>query len=241
MILNEITEELDISKVKNYQEIDGQGLSFTLNNDAIKVGSAKFVGTTKKANIFLSINDKLIGAVLFNDNVKENAKEVIEELKAKKIHTIMLTGDNKSFAKIVADKVGLDEYSCELLPDAKYQKLESIMNNHKVIFVGDGINDTPSLVKADVGISMGEIGTNSAIEASDIVLMNDNLKGILDVLKIAHKTNKIIMLNLIFAIATKLIILGLATIGYANMALAVFADTGVTLITILNSLRILKR
>lgn len=241
VILNEITEELDISKVKNYQEIDGQGLSFTLNNDAIKVGSAKFVGTTKKANIFLSINDKLIGAVLFNDNVKENAKEVIEELKAKKIHTIMLTGDNKSFAKIVADKVGLDEYSCELLPDAKYQKLESIMNNHKVIFVGDGINDTPSLIKADVGISMGEIGTNSAIEASDIVLMNDNLKGILDVLKIAHKTNKIIMLNLIFAIATKLIILGLATIGYANMALAVFADTGVTLITILNSLRILKR
>jgi len=241
VILNEITEELEIKKVKDFKEIDGKGILYQVDGKKIKVGSAKFVGTNKKANIFLSVDEKLIAGFIFDDNVKTNASHVIAELKKQKMNPMMLTGDNESFAKIVADKVGIDDYACELLPDQKFAKLEMLIKEHKVIFVGDGINDTPSIVLANVGISMGSIGTNSAIEASDVVIMNDNLEGIIHVLKIARKTNHIISMNLIFAIGTKILILILATLGYASMWAAIFADTGVTLITILNSLRILKK
>lgn len=241
VILNEIKGKFDTSKVKNFKEIEGKGLAYKIDNKNIKVGSKAFVGTKKIANVFLSVDDEVIAGLIFNDNVKDNAEYVIMGLKELNIKTIMLTGDNKSFAKLVADKIDIDEYEYELLPEEKYKRLEELKKDHKVIFVGDGINDTPSLALADVGISMGEIGSNSAIEASDVVIMNDNLEGILNVLNIAHKTNKIITMNLIFAIVTKLSILSLATFGLANMALAVFADTGVTLITILNSLRILKK
>jgi len=241
VILNEVKGKIDSNKVKNFKEIDGKGLSYKIGNKNIKVGSSLFVKTNEEANVFLSVDDKVIAGLIFNDNVKDNALDVVKELKKLNIKTIMLTGDNKSFAKMVADKIGIDEYACELLPEDKYKKLEELKKDHKIMFVGDGINDTPSLALADVGISMGEIGSNSAIEASDIVIMNDNLEGILKVLNIARKTNKIITMNLMFAIVTKLSILVLATFGFANMALAVFADTGVTLITILNTLRILKK
>ncbi|MCM1053144.1 MAG: cadmium-translocating P-type ATPase [Ruminococcus sp.] len=239
VILNEV-KDIDISDIKDFKEIEGKGISYKLNGKNIKVGSNNFVKTKEKGNIFLSINDELIGSITFNDNVKENAKEIVSELKKENIKTIMLTGDNKSFAKIIALKTEIDDYKCELLPEDKFRELEELKKENKIIFVGDGVNDTPSLVKADVGISMGKIGSNSAIEASDIVIMNDNLEGILNVLKIAKKTNKIININLIFACLTKIIILVLASLGFAHMALAVFADTGVTLITILNSLRILR-
>lgn len=241
VILNEIKENIDAQEVKDFKEIEGKGITYKLAKQVIKVGSDSFVNTDKKASVFLKIDDKLIAGITFNDNVKDNAREVVELLKKQNLKTIMLTGDNKTFAKRVKDKVNIDEYECELLPNQKFEKLNDIMKAHKVIFVGDGINDTPSLVKANVGISMGELGSNSAIEASDVVIMNDNLEGLVNVLKIAKKTNKIITINLIFAIMTKLVILGLATLGLANMVWAVFADTGVTLITILNSLRILKK
>ncbi len=241
VILNEIKGKFDSGKVKNFKEVEGKGLEYEIGNKNIKVGSAAFVGTKKIANVFLRVDDEVIAGLIFNDNVKDNARYVLKKLKEWNIKTIMLTGDNKSFAKLVADKIDIDEYEYELLPEEKYKRLEELKKDHKVIFVGDGINDTPALALSDVGISMGEIGSNSAIEASDIVIMNDNLEGILNVLNIARKTNKIITMNLVFAILTKLSILCLATFGFANMALAVFADTGVTLITILNSLRILKK
>lgn len=241
VILNEIKEELDTSKVKDFKEIDGSGITYKIGKDTIKVGSSSFLKTKKKANVLISINDEVVGAFKFNDSIKPNVKEVVANLKKYDLKTIMLTGDNDSFAKIVADKIELDEYKSELLPNEKYAELENLMENHQVIFVGDGINDTPSLVKSNVGISMGEIGTNSAIEASDMVIMNDNLEGILNVLKVAHKTSNIITANLVFAIGTKVLILLLATFGFASMWAAIFADTGVTLLTILNSLRILKR
>lgn len=240
VILNEVDFNLNSTKVQDFQEIEGKGLTYKIDGKWIKVGSADFVGSKKTANVFLSINDEVVGSLQFNDNIKDNAEYVIMGLKELGIKTIMLTGDNKSFARIVANQINIDEYYAELLPEDKYQKLEKLKETNKVIFVGDGINDTPSLALADVGISMGEIGSNSAIEASDAVIMNDNLEGILNLLNISKKTNKIITMNLLFAIGTKLVILGLATLGFANMALAVFADTGVTLITILNSLRILK-
>lgn len=240
VILNEVHDELEEKKIKNFKEIEGKGISYEYNGKNIKVGSQSFVSTDKDGTMFLSINDELIASFIFDDSIKENAYSVIQALKKQNIKTTMFTGDNHSFAELVAKKVDLDAFESELLPNQKFTKLKSLMQNHKVIFVGDGINDTPSLVQADVGISMGKIGTNSAVEASDIVIMNDNLEGILKVLKISRKTNTIIMMNLIFAIATKLLVLVLATLGYANMAWAVFADTGVTLITILNTLRILK-
>lgn len=241
VILNEIKEKLDTSKVKEFKEIEGKGLTYKINDKDIKVGSASFVGTKRVANVFLSVNDEVVGSLNFDNSVKDNAEYVIMALKSLGLKTMMLTGDNGSFASSVAEQINIDEYYSELLPEEKYKRLEELKREHKVIFVGDGINDTPSLALADVGISMGEIGSNSAIEASDIVIMNDNLEGILKVLNITRKTNKIITMNLIFALGTKLAILGLATFGFANMALAVFADTGVTLITILNSLRILKK
>ncbi len=239
VLLNEYEKDIDLSKVKDFKEEVGLGISYKVGKNNIKVGSSKFVKTSKKANVFLSVNEEVVAGLIFNYNIKENAKKVISELKEYKLKPIMLTGDNDSFAKMIANKLNL-EYKASLLPQQKYQELMNIKDNHKVIFVGDGINDIPALLGADVGISMGEIGTNSAINASDIVLMNDNLEGIIKVLKIAYKTKKIIMMNLIFAIGVKVLILGLATLGLTSMAMAVFADTGVTLITILNTLRILK-
>ena len=152
----------------------------------------------------------------------------------------MFTGDNDTFAKMVASNTGIDKYKAELLPDEKFRELKNLQKDHQVIFVGDGINDAPSLLASDIGISMGNIGSNSAIEASDIVIMNDDLESIPTMLYIANKTKKIILMNLIFSIGIKILILLLAMFGIAHMAAAVFADTGVTLLAILNSLRILK-
>ena len=240
LILKENHQKLDTSLVSNFKEIDGKGISFDYKKDHIKVGSHHFCQTDKEGNGFVSLNDEVIGSFIFNDHVKENANEVINQLKKYGIKTYMFTGDHSSFAKIVASSTGIDEYKAELLPDEKFRELTNLQKKHQVMFVGDGINDAPSLVQADVGISMGSIGSNSAIEASDIVIMNDDLQGIPTMLRIAHKTKRIILANLIFSIGIKILILVLAMFGIAHMAAAVFADTGVTLLAILNSLRILK-
>ena len=241
IILKENKKEIDSSKVINFKEMDGKGITFTYKKQNIKVGSATFCKTKNRGNTFVCVDDKVIGAFLFDDHIKENAKEVVEELKNYRLKTYMFTGDHSSFAKLVAQNTGIDECYFELLPDEKFQKLEKLQESHHVMFVGDGINDAPSLVAADVGISMGNIGSNSAIEASDIVIMNDDLGAIPTVMKIAYKTKRIIMVNLVFSIGIKMLILGLAMFGIVHMAAAVFADTGVTLLAILNSLRILKQ
>lgn len=240
LILNEVKEKLDTKQVKDFKEVDGKGIEYKLKSQVIKVGSASFCETKEDGNIFLTIDNKLIASLIFDDNVKENAKSVMEKLRERNIKTIMLTGDNESFAKVVTDKIKIDEYQAELMPDEKYKQLKNLKEKHKVMFVGDGINDAPSLVLANVGISMGGIGASSAIEASDVVFMNDDLENVIRILDISKKTKHIVIMNLVFAIGVKLVILGLATIGMASMWAAVFADTGVTLITIVNSLRILK-
>ena len=154
----------------------------------------------------------------------------------------MFTGDNKEIATIISKKVGINDVYYELLPDDKYNLLqENIKTGKTVAFVGDGINDAPSLALSNIGISMGGIGSASAIEASDVVIMTDELSKIVDGIRISKKTNKIIKQNLIFAISVKVIVLILSTIGIATMWQAVFADTGVTLLTILNTTRILKK
>ncbi len=240
VLLNLYNGDIDLGRVKDFKEEVGLGISYKVGKYNIKVGSNKFVNTKEKGNVFLSINEEVIAGLIFNYNIKSNAKKVISKLKEYNLKTIMLTGDNESFAKMIAMDLKIDQYKSSLLPEDKYQELQKLKEEHKVIFVGDGINDTPSLALANVGISMGEIGTNSAINASDIVLMNDNLEGIIKVLNIAYKTKNIIKMNLLFAIGVKISILVLATLGLTSMAMAVFADTGVTLITILNTLRILK-
>jgi len=240
LILNEFKNELDVKVVKEFREIDGKGITYKINNDTFKVGSSSFCNTKKEGNIFVTINDTLIASFIFQDNVKENAKDVVKFLKKRNIETIMLTGDNESFAKLVSEKVNIDKYYAELLPNEKYLKLQDLKEKHHVMFVGDGINDAPSLALSNVGISMGSVGSTSAIEASDIVIMNDDLANIINLFKIAQKTNLIVNMNLLLAISIKIFILGLATFGLTTMWVAVFADTGLTLLTILNSLRIFK-
>lgn len=168
-------------------------------------------------------------------------KQEIEELKNMNIKTKMFTGDNKQVALKIASQLNLDEVKYQMLPDDKYRELEKLINNnYKVAFVGDGINDSPVLALADVGISMGGVGQSSAIEASDIVIMTDNISKIKETIQISKFTNKIIKQNLIFAIGVKVLVLTLSALGLTGMWQAVFADVGVTLITILNTLRILK-
>ena len=168
-------------------------------------------------------------------------KQEIEELKNMNIKTKMFTGDNKQVALKIASQLNLDEVKYQMLPDDKYRELEKLINNnYKVAFVGDGINDSPVLALADVGISMGGVGQSSAIEASDIVIMTDNISKIKETIQISKFTNKIIKQNLIFAIGVKVLVLTLSSLGLTGMWQAVFADVGVTLITILNTLRILK-
>lgn len=240
LILSANHKKLDTQEVKKFEEIEGKGIEFEYENNRIKVGSANFCKTKKEGNIFISVNDEVIGGFIFDDHVKENANRVINTLKSLGLKTYMFTGDNDTFAKMVASNTGIDKYKAELLPDEKFRELKNLQKDHQVIFVGDGINDAPSLVASDIGISMGSIGSNSAIEASDIVIMNDDLESIPTMLYIANKTKKIILMNLIFSIGIKILILLLAMFGIAHMAAAVFADTGVTLLAILNSLRILK-
>ena len=216
---------------------------YELNDNKIKIGSAQFCKLKEKSSdIYLSIDDKLISKLSLVDGIKNDAKKTISSLKESGIITKMFTGDSKDIALDIANKLGIDEVKYELLPEDKYKLLDSeISNTTKTAFVGDGINDAPSLALADVGISMGGVGSASAIEASDVVIMTDELKKIYDGIKISKYTNKIIKQNLIFAIGVKVLVLILSAFGIASMWQAVFADTGVTLLTILNTTRILKK
>ena len=220
----------------------------------IKVGNRKFIEETLNGKlqevkttgtvIYLSIDNIEKGAIILEDKVKENARDSIEELNKLGITTRMFTGDTKETAEEIAKKAGITEVKAQMLPQNKFEELEKIIKQNqkgkKVAFVGDGINDSPVLARADVGISMGGVGAQSAIEASDVVLMTDEISKIIEGIKISKKTNKIIKQNLTISIAIKIIILLLSILGLSNMWQAVFADVGVTIITILNTLRILK-
>ena len=239
----------EISEVQDFKEIAGKGLSYQYNGETILVGNSVLVdandsneeGATK---IYVKINDRLAGIIYLGDTVKEGVVETIKELKKLGIKTNMFTGDNKQIAEKTGKEIGIQNIKAEMLPQDKYNAFEEIINKKeekvKVAFVGDGINDSPVLARADVGISMGGVGSESAIEASDVVIMTDNVSKILDAIKISKKTCGIIRQNLVFAITVKVLILFLSTIGLSGMWQAVFADVGVTILTIFNTLRILK-
>lgn len=244
-IVNIFNKKVKTDDVKDFKEVSGKGVTCTIKGNKVKVGSSKFCKSKEDDNgIYLNVNDKVVAKLELVDGIKEGVKDAINELKSEGITVKMFTGDNKDASLSIAGKVGIDNVCYELLPEDKYNLLEEEIRKSsvgKTAFVGDGINDAPSLALADVGISMGGVGQASAIEASDVVIMTDDVSKINDGIKISKKTSKIIKQNLVFAIGVKVLVLILSALGIASMWQAVFADTGVTLLTILNTTRILKK
>lgn len=232
---------VDNSRVENYKEISGKGITFVLDGKQVSIGNNKIDECTETASIHMHINGKHVASIFINDGIKENTSSVIKNLQKNDIKTYMFTGDKKDVALEIGGMLGIDEIKYEMLPTDKFKAYESVEKSGLTIFVGDGINDAPVLKRSSVGISMGSVGSDQAIEASDIVILNDELEKIPLGISISKYTKHIIKENLIFAIGVKAVILVLSVLGLASMWLAVFADTGVTLLTILNTLRIIKK
>lgn len=242
---------VDLSRVTDAEEIGGHGVKALVDGKMVLVGNDKlmymhdvdyeahdFVGT----QIHVAVDGKYAGTITIGDTIKEDSASAVAKLHTEGVRkAIMLTGDSESVASAVAGKLGLDGYVAELLPQNKVEKLEEILNNREgsgaVAFVGDGINDAPALMRADIGIAMGAMGSDAAIEAADVVLMDDKPTRIAQALKLARKTLRIVWQNIIFALGIKFAVLILAAFGIANMWMAVFADVGVAVIAILNAMR----
>mgnify|MGYP002538369547 FL=1 len=236
------------SKITNVKEISGAGISCIIGEDNILVGNKKLLKYNKidvEENkelgtiVYVAKNKKLLGYIVISDKIKTNAKESLDKLRNDGINNlIMLSGDAEEVVKVISKKLNLDKAYGNLLPQDKVNILEEYKMKNKTAFVGDGINDAPVIKCADVGIAMGGIGSDATIEASDIVLMKDDLSRLADAIKISKITKKIVMFNIIFAIMFKIIMLVLAILGITPIWLAVFADVGVTIISVFNSLRI---
>lgn len=247
-------KEIDTKLISNTEELSGLGINAKIQDKDILVGNEKLMKEKNieytKCNeigtiIYVAINNKFAGYILIADKIKKDAMETIKDLKKKGIRkTVMLTGDRKDVGEAVSKELGLDEVYTELLPDGKVKKVEELMKTKtekgKLVFVGDGINDAPVLALADIGIAMGGLGADSAIEAADIAIMTDEPSRINNAMKISKKTMKIVKQNIVFAIAIKILVLILSAFGLSTMWEAVFADVGVSVIAIINSLRALK-
>ena len=227
----------DNSDVLDFKEKEGYGISYRLGDKKIVVGNSKFCKCSFDSLVHLNINKEHVASINIIDGIRKSSYECISNLKKNGIKTYMFTGDKKESAISIGKKLGIEEIKYEMLPQDKYNEYEKI--NGMTCFVGDGINDTPIIKRADIGVTVGNI--DAALEASDVVLISNDLSKLNLAINISKYTNFIIKQNLIFAIATKVIILQLNIVGLTNMWFAVFADTGVTLITILNSLRIMKK
>lgn len=233
---------IDNGAVEDFKEMEGKGISYTLDGKNIIIGTQKVCNCDEVAILHLNIDGKHVASIDIDDGIKESAFSAIQNLKKNKIKTYMFTGDKKEVALEVAKRLGIDEIKYEMLPTNKYAEYEKVANKGEItVFAGDGINDAPVLKRADIGISMGNVGSESAIEASDIVLMSGDINKIPLSINISKYTGSIIKQNLIFAMTVKVAILSLSVLGLANMWFAVFADTGVTLLTILNTLRIMNK
>lgn len=249
-ILEAVREEIDTSDVENFEEISGKGIQYQYKGKIIKIGNQAMINENAEyiaedgTELYLVIDNEKIGKIILADEIKPDAKRTMQKFEKLGIKTKMFTGDKQKVAEKIAKQVGINEIKAEMLPQDKYRELEKTLkentSNKKVVYVGDGINDSPVLARADIGISMGGIGSSSAIEASDVVIMNDELNKITEAIAISKKTNQIIKENLIFSIGVKILILVLSLFGIADMWEAVFADVGTTLITIFNTIRILN-
>ena len=257
-IANSIREaygkELDLNRVTNTEEIAGHGIKAVIDGQTVLLGNEKlmksesiFYTSCKSMGtvVYVACNGVFEGAVVISDTIKDGAKEAIRDMKQVGVrHTVMLTGDRREAAETVAQTLGIDEVHAELLPGGKVEQVEALLKAEKqkerLAFVGDGINDAPVLTRADIGIAMGSMGSDAAIEAADIVLMDDDVTKIASVVRIARKTLRIVKQNIVFALAIKALVLILGALGMANMWEAVFADVGVSVIAILNSMRTLN-
>ncbi len=251
-IMAKVNKNINKEEIAEYKEITGMGIKAKHNGDEIIVGNAKLLEKEGikyypcnqiGAIVYVAKNKKYLGAIVISDEVKPDTKEAIKEFRKNGINKIcMLTGDNKEIAENIAKQVGIEEIHYELLPGEKLKELEKIKNDKNfVIAVGDGINDSPILAKADIGVAMGLNGQDLAIETSDIVIMDGKLSSFNKSIKTAKRTKKIVLQNIYFAIGIKVIVLTLGAFGISTMWEAVFADVGVTFITVLNSLRIFKK
>ena len=254
VLKEEYNKKINEEKILDIKEISGHGIQANVLGKEVLVGNdkllksfnikfedEKLIGTV----VYVAVNQKYSGYILISDSIKEDSNKAIQELKQNGItKTVMLTGDKEEISKAVAKEIGIDEVYSELLPTDKVEKVKTLINNkkedEKLFFVGDGINDSPVLAISDIGIAMGGVGSDSAIEAADIVLMTDEPSKISFAIKLAKKNIKIVRENIVFAIFVKILVLVLSAFGVTNMWWAVFADVGVSIIAILNSLRMLK-
>lgn len=248
------SKEIDNERILDVEEISGHGVIATVDGKKVMAGNTKlmkmmdipyFKGELIGTIVHVAVNNKYIGYIVIADEVKEDSAQAIKELKAANIkQTVMLTGDNKSIGSKVAKELGLDKVYAELLPADKVEKLEELFSQKskkgKLAFVGDGINDAPVLARADIGIAMGGLGSDAAIEAADVVIMTDEPSKIATTMKISKKTLKIAHQNIVFAIGIKIIVLILSAFGITTMWAAIFADVGVTIIAVLNAFRALN-
>lgn len=242
-------KDIDISMTKEVKEYPGKGLSVIMdglryyagNEELLKMHNISYTKATETGTvIYIACEDNYLGNIIIADKLKDDAMEAILRLKDNHIGVVMLTGDNEKTAKDIASKLGIDQYYASLLPEDKVTKIEELLSDtDKVAFVGDGINDAPVLTRADIGIAMGGLGSDAAIEASDVVIMDDRLLKISKAIEIARKTMYIVKENIVIALGIKALVLLLGAFGYVNMWMAVFADVGVSFIAILNSMRTL--
>ena len=242
-------------KITDIEEIAGHGISGKFSGKEILAGNYKLMRekqiSCKEQSgsgtvVYVAYDGKYLGCIIISDIIKEGAKKALVDLKKAGVSkTVMLTGDRKETALAVANEVGVDEVHFELLPADKVSQIEVLLekstDKKKVAFVGDGINDAPVLARADIGFAMGSLGSDAAIEAADIVIMDDDIRKIAKVMKISRKTMTIVKQNIVFALGVKGLILVLGAVGMASMWAAVFADVGVAVIAILNSMRTLRK
>lgn len=247
-------KEIDEKKIMNINEISGFGIIAKLENKEVLIGNEKLMNENKVSFskcddigtiLYVAINKKYAGYIVIADKVKDDSKDAIKLLKKNNIkQTIMLTGDRKNVGEEVAKELGIDKVYTELLPDGKVKKVEELLNEKtqkgKLVFAGDGINDAPVLAISDIGVAMGGLGSDAAIEAADVVIMTDEPSKIVDTIKLSKRTMRIVKENIIFAIFVKILVLVLSALGIATMWEAVFADVGVSIIAIINALRALR-
>ena len=247
-------KEIDEKKIININEISGFGIIAKLENKEVLIGNEKLMNENKVSFskcddigtiLYVAINKKYAGYIVIADKVKDDSKDAIKLLKKNNIkQTIMLTGDRKNVGEEVAKELGIDKVYTELLPDGKVKKVEELLNEKtqkgKLVFAGDGINDAPVLAISDIGVAMGGLGSDAAIEAADVVIMTDEPSKIVDTIKLSKRTMRIVKENIIFAIFVKILVLVLSALGIATMWEAVFADVGVSIIAIINALRALR-
>ena len=253
-ILRAYDTEIIQDKINDYEEISGHGVKVVLDGKEVLAGNYKLMNKenisykqveTIGTVVHVAIDKKYAGYMVISDEVKEDSAKAIKALKAAGVKkTVMLTGDTKTVGTKISKELGLDEVHAELLPDQKVEKLELLFKEKsakgKIVFVGDGINDAPVLARADIGIAMGGVGSDAAIEAADVVIMTDEPSKIASAIKIAKKTRTIVMQNIVFALGIKIVILGLVAIGMGTMWEAVFGDVGVALLAVLNAMRAMK-